>query len=176
MENFSVLNVFTKLIFDSLKEDGFIFNPFPFGFMNFKEIKSFVEDAIFLNPLKASGLVKDEKKLFSITNEVDNDNMLQTKVIFDIKYQLFVSKENEKLKSFLRGFELARQVLGDRIKNFKFLVIIDDKKCLEGSNFLYKHLTITYGNEHVTSKSRTIFLNNNIISILREVTEIVLLL
>ncbi|CAG8449340.1 12605_t:CDS:1 [Funneliformis mosseae] len=97
--------------------------------------------------------------LAELENFVSIYEFSDTKLIFDMKQPLLVSNENEKLKSFLKGFDLARQVSQDRIRNFEFLVYV---KYVEGSKFLHKHLINTYGNDHVISKpgSYTLNLNN----------------
>ncbi|CAG8703798.1 10816_t:CDS:2 [Funneliformis mosseae] len=77
----------------------------------------------------------------------EEKNNLHKKMIFDMKQPLLDSNENEKLKSFLRGFDLARQVSQDRAKKFEFLVDREEEKCLEGPNFLHKHLIDTYGDD-----------------------------
>ncbi|CAI2164708.1 14458_t:CDS:1 [Funneliformis geosporum] len=101
----------------------------------------------------------NELENFVSINESDDDdekNHLHKKLIFDMKQPLLDdSNENEKLKSFLRGFDLARQISQDRIRNFKFL-------CLEGSNFLHNHLVDTYGNDHVTSERGGYSVNVNL--------------
>jgi len=84
-----------------------------------------------------------------------------TELIFDMKRPLLVSNENEKLKSFFKGFDLARQVSQERIRNFEFLAYGDDENFLEGSNFLHNHLIETYGNEHVISNPGSYVLNLN---------------
>ncbi|CAG8481227.1 6634_t:CDS:2 [Funneliformis caledonium] len=119
------------------------------------------------------GLEKLEN-FVSVINENYSD--LHPKVIFDMKYQLLDSKENEKLKSFLKGFDLARKVANKSIKHFEFSVNIVDERCLKGSNFLYNHLADTYGNEHVTLEQRNYFLKENNIFISRGINDIILLL
>ncbi|CAI2164564.1 19517_t:CDS:2 [Funneliformis geosporum] len=122
--------------------------------------------------------LKELENYVSIKNEDKDskDGCLHVKVIFEMKHQLLDSNMNDKLKSFLRGFELARQVLKDTIKNFEFLVNIDDEKCLEGSNFLHKLLMVTYGNEHVTLEQKTYFLKKDYIFFSRGIVDIILLL
>ena len=64
-------------------------------------------------------------------------------MIFDMKNQLLVSDENKILESFFKGFKSAEPVANIRTrvtKQFKFLVIGDDEKCIEGSDFLYRKL------------------------------------
>ncbi|CAG8449327.1 12604_t:CDS:2 [Funneliformis mosseae] len=117
------------------------------------------------------GLEKLEN-FVSVINE--NYSNLHPKVIFDMKYQLLDSKENEKLKSFLKGFDLARKVANKSIKHFEFSVNIVDERCLKGSNFLYNHLADTYGNEHVTLEQRNYFLKENNIFISRGINDIIL--
>jgi hypothetical protein len=94
----------------------------------------------------------------SITNENDETN--NTTTIFDMKRQLLVSNENEKLDSFFKGFDLAQQVAKDRTRQFRFL-IIENEECVEGSNFLYRKLIDTYGIDRVTSEQGSYFLNLN---------------
>ncbi|CAG8650517.1 16576_t:CDS:1, partial [Funneliformis caledonium] len=87
----------------------------------------------------------------SDVNENDEEkNNLHKKMIFNMKQPLLDSNENEKLKSFLKGFDLARQVFQDRAKKFEFLVDREEEKCLEGPSFLHKHLIDTYRDNCVT--------------------------
>ncbi|CAG8481206.1 6633_t:CDS:1 [Funneliformis caledonium] len=99
--------------------------------------------------------------LAELENFVSIYEFSDTELIFDMKQPLLVSNENEKLKSFFKGFDLARQVSQDRIRNFEFLAYGDDENFLEGSNFLHNHLIETYGNDHVISKPGSYILNLN---------------
>ncbi|CAI2172950.1 9688_t:CDS:1 [Funneliformis geosporum] len=138
------------------------------------------------NTLDSKKAELKELENFVSINESDDGinekNILNKKVIFDMKQQLLDIDENEKLKSFLKGFEVARDDSKDRAKKFEFLVIRDyerfykgsnilrklvfffDKdreKLFRGSNFLHQYLIDTHGNDHVTLENRSIFLNLN---------------
>ncbi|CAG8449458.1 12615_t:CDS:2 [Funneliformis mosseae] len=94
--------------------------------------------------------------------------------------------------SFLKGFDLAQQISQNRIKNFEFKPTDEDftrdidssndlrcgKLCLEGlegSNFLYKHLIETYGNDCVTSEQGYYFLNLNNLCFSKRINGVILL-
>ncbi|CAG8481188.1 6632_t:CDS:2 [Funneliformis caledonium] len=167
--------IFKGLILDSLEMDGFKLWP------QISEIlsRSFSSIAALI-PVVGLGVgVADSfaelKDFVSIKKEYE-ENSLRTKVIFDMKYQFLDSKDNEKLKSFLRGFELARQMFKDSIKHFEFLFDVNDKKFLEGSKSLHKLLTVTYGNEHVILEQSNSLLKENNIFISRNINNIILLL
>ncbi|CAG8449391.1 12609_t:CDS:1 [Funneliformis mosseae] len=101
--------------------------------------------------------LKELENLVSIDESNVDENEKNKKVIFDMKQPLLDSNENEKLKSFLRGFESAREIAKDRAKRFEFLVIRDFK----GSNYLYRYFVDKHGIDYVTSEKRSIFLNLN---------------
>ncbi|CAG8618719.1 16242_t:CDS:2 [Funneliformis caledonium] len=71
-------------------------------------------------------------------------------------YNLLALNAIEKLKSFLKGFDLAREVAKDRAKKFEFLVIRDDH---EGIEILDQHLTKINGNNCVSSEQSSYVLN-----------------
>ncbi|CAG8449474.1 12616_t:CDS:2 [Funneliformis mosseae] len=71
-------------------------------------------------------------------------------------YNLLALNAIEKLKSFLKGFDLAREVAKDRAKKFEFLVIRDDH---EGIQILHQHLTKINGNNCVSSEQSSYVLN-----------------
>ncbi|CAG8481134.1 6628_t:CDS:2 [Funneliformis caledonium] len=97
----------------------------------------------------------------SINESDDYENLIDDcSIIFSFQ-PLLDSNENEKLKSFLRGFDLAREVANDRAKKFEFLVIRDDESCREGIEISHQHLIKINGNNCVTSEPRSFVLNLN---------------
>ncbi|CAG8611546.1 13131_t:CDS:1 [Acaulospora morrowiae] len=79
------------------------------------------------------------------------ENDAHTTMVLDIN---FTGNEDEKLLSLLRGFDLARQVAGSRVGQFKFIIG-------EGSNILYNFLVDNYGGDRVTLTTPISFLNLN---------------
>ncbi|CAG8449352.1 12606_t:CDS:2 [Funneliformis mosseae] len=138
--------IFKGLILDSLEKDGFKLWPQISEILSrrFSKNRNLLTKFAIIIPVVGLGvgLGVCVAESFAELKDLSPLKKNMKKIFLD-------SKDNEKLKSFLRGFELARQMFKDSFKHFEFSVNLVDETCLESSKSLHKLLTVTYGNEHV---------------------------